>query len=116
MRLIIADIVFWFHWIWIVGYIIAFLLSFSYPILKPIFNIMIATTITGQILFLGCPLVVLEEKLRGNNGFQGGFMAYWIEKTTGYCVPDYTIASILILTAICFTIYNYYPKLRGLAL
>lgn len=67
----------------------------------------ILATVFGQIVFLGCPLVVLEHTLRSAAGDpdvgarNGSFVVWLVHRATGYDLhPSAVIAALLVLLAV----------------
>lgn len=115
MRLILADICFWFHWIWI-GVMLALLfISIEYTGLRTTSFIMTFTTITAQIVWLGCPILLLEKKLRGESD-SGSFICYFLHNSFGINIPSWVIfvslIGILVLNIILWTRANSYEWVK----
>ncbi|MBH41724.1 MAG: hypothetical protein CL685_03350 [Candidatus Magasanikbacteria bacterium] len=88
------------------------LLQYIMPWYEPIHWTMVWSTIISQIIFLGCPLVVLENTLRGKHNpkqvYSGSFVSYYLYKWLNLRIPPVCIiclmsvvAAITILTRVC---------------
>lgn len=95
MRNKLADFVFWFHVFW-VGLLVGGLAGVWWPWWRQAHLYLIIATITSQIVFMGCPLVVLEEKIRGH-GNGGSFTAYCLERWCGTKINSWMVLGALII-------------------
>ncbi len=88
----LADIVFWFHMVWI-GVLLSVI--FLPPHLQFLHTIAASATIASQVLWGGCPLVTLENALR-DDPYTGSFTAYLLHKTFGIEVESWAVATSLV--------------------
>jgi hypothetical protein len=91
---LLADGVFAFHMFWIACLLLGWLVS------KRMHIWAVVTTITAQILFLGCPLTALEMSLRRkydpyNHQYTGSFMCHLLHKWFSIQVPSWAITACL---------------------
>lgn len=110
-KLILADICFWFHWVWVGVLLTLSFASIKYPNLCTLSRIVTFTTLTSQIIWLGCPIVTLENKLRGVP-YTGSFICSFLQNTFGINIPSWVVfvslLGILILNIILCTRVNPY--------
>lgn len=97
----LANIVFWFHWVWVALLIGGGALQFIFPWYKPIQMVIVTVTITSQIVFLGCPIVALEKALRRkydpSETYTGSFVCHYLKKWFGLDIPPVVIFILLIV-------------------
>jgi len=60
----LADAVFWFHMVWVMYLLVGSWLFMVWKRFVPYYVVSVVTTVLGQLLWLGCPLVTLENTLR----------------------------------------------------
>jgi hypothetical protein len=106
----LADVVFWFHLVWAALLIGGSALQFVFPWYKPIQMVILTVTIASQILFLGCPIVGLENALRRkydpSKTYTGSFVCHCLKKWFGIDLPPMVIFTVLIvLLAISIVIW-----------
>jgi hypothetical protein len=98
---LLVDIVFWFHWVWIAILILSGFLSVIQPRYAKFSFVLVGTTLVSQVLFLGCPLVALENTLRAQYDPKtevfGSFICHWVKEWGGYTVPPEIITGSLLL-------------------
>ncbi len=97
----LAIIVSWLHWVWIVLLIGGMALQFVLPWYTPIEMVVIFVTITSQILFLGCPMVTLENALHRkydpSKTDTGSLVCRYLKKWFGLDIPPVVIFTLLIV-------------------
>ncbi len=107
---VLADVVFWFHWIWIGALWAGIVLSTKYKWYWKYHLVIISSTLIAQLLFLGCPLVALENALRRrydpSENYSGSFICHCLEKYFGIqlnplCI---TLALLVIVALSAFVI------------
>lgn len=99
----LADFVVVFHFVWVAALLGGwFLLRFKWY--QPIHLTLLATTIISQLLFLGCPLVALENSLRMKYDpdvvYNGSFVCHYIEEYFGYQLSSGWIILALVVIAL----------------
>ncbi|NTW14615.1 MAG: DUF2784 domain-containing protein [Candidatus Moranbacteria bacterium] len=103
---ILADSVMWFHWFWIALMLGGIFFSINHPWYVPFHGLIIATTITGQILFLGCPLVALESALRRKYdpsvSYTGSFTCHYLNEWFGIVVSPQVMVVILLVISLIY--------------
>jgi hypothetical protein len=96
-RLLLANICFWFHWVWIIALLILAAVSVKYTYLSTMSLIVTGTTIMSQIVWLGCPLIQLEHSLRRTEvSFSGSFICSFLYNVFGIKIPSWVIFVSLI--------------------
>ncbi|NTW13931.1 MAG: DUF2784 domain-containing protein [Candidatus Moranbacteria bacterium] len=100
---VLADAVEVFHWVWIVLMMAGIPLQFIYPPYAPIHLTIVTATIISQILWLGCPLVALENALRAKydprRTYTGSFVCHFLKKRFNITVSPLVIVIQLVLVA-----------------
>ena len=101
---ILANSVALIHWLLIVLLFTGFFISKKYPGYEKYHLFLTLATIISQVVFLGCPLVVLENSLRRQYDpkatFNGSFVCYYVETYLGHKIPPQYITVILIIIVI----------------
>lgn len=105
---VLADIVFWFHWFWILVILGGIFMAIKFKWYRPIHGAVMVTTLGSQLLFSGCSLAALEQNLRGmatgqKVEFQSGFIVYYFDKWLGIAPPTTALTVVSYLVAV-FTI------------
>lgn len=100
----LANATFWFHWIWAVLLVLGSLISVYFPWYKSAHAFIVTITITSQIVFLGCPLVALENAFRAKYNprekYYGSFICHYFNKHFGIKPPPLLITALLIVITI----------------
>lgn len=98
---VLANFMFAFHIFWIILLIGGMTLSVMFNWYKPIHLIVLSSTIIAQILFLGCPVVTLEQALRRKYNpalvYTGSFTAFLLRKIFKRQIPAYVVALLLVV-------------------
>lgn len=93
-----------FHWVWIVIMIVSIPLAFNFQWYRPILFVVNLSTGIGQLLFLGCPLVALEQAFRRrydpDTTYTGSFICHCLKKWFKINVPPVVIVILLVLMLI----------------
>ncbi len=101
----LADIVSWFHAFWLLLLLGGSLIALIFPWYKTINWIVISVTLVSQILWLGCPLTVLEHSLRNKynpaDKSSGSFVCNFCENKLGIKIsPIVVFCQLVMLLAI----------------
>ena len=101
---LLADAVVVLHFIWIMVLLGGIWFSLKYKRYRPIHLTVTLTTIVSQLIWLGCPLVALEETLRRQydptRKYAGSFTVYYLHHYFGVEVPPLAIIASLGIIAI----------------
>ena len=113
---LLANLVAVFHTTWIVILIGGIGLQFIFKWYRPIHLAVVTTTVVSQLIFLGCPLVALEQALRRqydpDRSFIDSFVVHYLQKMFGIEVSLLMVTGMLAVVAIAsFTIWVL-PQLR----
>lgn len=96
----LANATLWFHCIWVAILLGGIPLQIALPWYKPVHMVVLTTTIASQLLWLGCPLVALENALRARYDpsvtYRGSFICHYLKKWFGISVPPALISVQLI--------------------
>ena len=96
----LANAVSVFHWIWVAILLGGISLQFAFQWYKPIHMIVLTTTIVSQVLWLGCPLVALENALRAKYDpkemYYGSFICHYLKKRFGISMSPALITAQLV--------------------
>lgn len=116
---LLADAVFVFHMVWIVILLGGIGVQFRYEWDRPIHMAVVTITIVSQLIFLGCPLVALEQALRrkydASNSFTGSFVVYYL-RFFGVEVSPTMVTGILAVIATTSFVIWVLPELhRGVS-
>lgn len=84
-----------FHLFWVLLLMGGAALAAWWPPYRPINLAILTTTVVSQVLWLGCPLVALEQHCRGETCGTGSFVCGLIEHYTGVVVKPWMIAAQL---------------------
>jgi hypothetical protein len=99
----------WFHWIWIALLVSGLFIKGAFPWYAHIHNAVVATTVMSQILWLGCPIVAIQEDLMAkydhHKHLHGSLTCYLIEKFFDIKVPWQMIASQLAITMVATLLF-----------
>lgn len=112
---ILADFVFWFHWVWISLLLGGTVLSRKYKWYKRYHVVVMTSTVFSQLIFLGCPLVALENTLRMQYNpeakFSGSFICHYLKEYFGFQISPEHITLVLVgIVAISALIFLRRPK------
>ncbi len=107
---ILADFVFWFHGVWTALLLGGIILSMKYKWYKRYHAVVLTSTIVSQLIFLGCPLVALENALRAQydpkTTYTGSFICHYLKEHFGFQLPpEYitlALVGIVLLSALIF--------------
>ena len=104
----LAKAVFWLHMIWITTLLGGIPISYFLPWFILVQMVVVTTTAVSQILWLGCPLVALENALRAKcdpaQTYSGSFICHYLKKRFGIKVPPIFITAQLIVVLVLSTI------------
>ena len=99
---LLTDFVVVFHFVWVAVLLGGWFL-YRFKWWRPIQVTLVLTTIISQVLFLGCPLVVLENSLRMKYDpqavYKGSFICHYIEEYLGYQLSPGWITLALVVIA-----------------
>lgn len=105
----LANIVFWFHWIWVAIILGSWITAAIFPWCRPIYLAVVTTTVISQVLWLGCPLVALENALRAkydpSKVYSGSFICHYIKKQFGVRMSPLVITAQLAITMVASVIF-----------
>ncbi len=112
---IFADFVFWFHWVWIALFLGGIVLLMKYKWYKRYHAVVLTSTIVSQVIFLGCPLVALENALRAQydpkEEFSGSFVCHYLKEYFGFQIPpEYITLALVGIVTISALIFLRRPK------
>ena len=112
---VLADFVFWFHGVWIVLFLGGIVLSMKYRWYKRYHAVVVTSTIVSQLIFMGCPLVALENMLRmqydPKTKFSGSFICHYLKEYFGFQIsPEYITLALVGIVAISALIFLRQPK------
>ena len=112
---ILADFVFWFHWVWTALLPVGLVLSMKYEWYRRYYAVMVMSTLVSQLIFLGCPLVALENALRVQYDpkakFGGSFICHYLKEYFGFQIaPEYITLALVGIVAISALIFLRQPK------
>jgi hypothetical protein len=93
MRDRLADFVFWFHMFWILLMLSGFI-GIWVESWRDIHLGIVMATIVSQIVFMGCPLVLLEQKIRREDNCSS-FVVYCLERWCGIKVNSWVVLGVL---------------------
>lgn len=110
LYLYLAKTVRWFHVLWIVSMLVIASLAMKWTFLLPISMAITLTTIISQVIWKGCPLVLLENTLHKKydpeHEITGSFLAKGIRELFSVDVPTWLIFSQLVLLFVITLIIN----------
>lgn len=106
----LANAVFYFHMFWIVVLIGGAFLATYYPWYRPINFAVLTVTIGSQLIWMGCPLTIIEYSLRSkydpDHRYTGSFVCYLLDRTFGIKVtPIMVIGQLAILTIVAIVFW-----------
>ena len=89
-----------FHLFWVVLILGGFFVGMVWKTYMPFHTTVVSTTICGQILFLGCPIVYVQQLIRknymgANEGFTGSFTGYLLDRYFGFSPSPLVVAGIV---------------------
>ena len=97
----LANAVFLFHWFWIALLLGGVFIQTTFEWYKPIQMIVVTSSVAAQIIWLGCPLVALENALRAkynpDERYYGSFVCYYLRRWLGVKVPPILITATLVI-------------------
>lgn len=100
----LANATFWFHWIWVAILLGGIPMQITFQWYKPVHMVVLTTTLVSQLLWLGCPLVALENAFRAkydpNTTYSGSFICHYLKKRFGISVSPTIIIVQLVAMAI----------------
>ncbi len=101
-----------FHWIWLALTAISLPLVFVLNWWLIIWVFMLITTVVSQFLWLGCPLTLLENKLRAkydpSTTYERPFISNYLYKRFGIEISITIIVVQLTVVAIITTVFLIY--------
>jgi len=102
---LLANATFWFHMLWVAILLAGLPLSAFYPWYRPIHGIVVLTTVASQIIWLGCPLTMIECAFRAkydpSTSFTGSFVTYYLKKWFNVTVPaKVVVIQLLVMLAL----------------
>lgn len=106
----LANLVYWFHLLWIAVMVVGGAFQFFYTTFQRIYFAMVAMMAISQILWMGCALTALESALRAKddpNYIQGGsFICSCVKRWFGVNIPPSVITiSLLAIMVISLTVF-----------
>ena len=112
---LLANSVMVFHLLWVVILIGGGVMQFKLEWYRPIHTAVVTTTVLSQLIFLGCPLVVLENSLRRqydpSTTFTGSFIAHYLQKFGVEVSPLMVTLALAVIATTSFVIWVL-PELR----
>ena len=110
----LADAVSGFHYFWIVLLLSGVILQLVFPWYGPINAVILAITIVSQIVWLGCPLVTLENAFRKKYDpyacFSGSFVCNRLKKWFGVEPRPWMIIATLAAISVLTIFFYLYKK------
>jgi hypothetical protein len=90
---IAATITMVFHWVWAALLLIGIPIQLAVPGYRPFHLAAVTVTILSQLLWLGCPLMALENAFRSKYDsratYTGSFLCHYLRKWLGIRVPPW---------------------------
>ena len=107
-HLLLADLVKWFHVLWIVALLSCCVLQVFSIRLALLTGLLGAATCVSQIIWGSCPLTVLEERLRKNSEtevqYGNEFIVFYLREWFGLDVAPTTIIALNVALVLCSTL------------